>query len=399
MIIKPGGERQASTVFAGTNVEITQGAQVLGSVISSSEASENFLKDAEIKYTKSLDRLCKFALTSPQNAYACLTKGVQQKLSFLSRTTPSMDEVLDKVEAWLGRVILNIVGKEIIQEERELFSLPLRKRGLSIALPQDLHNNLEISIDLSTPLASFNNYSFEIQQCDLEQTKISLKQKADLQRELISKKSRTEDNLPEMKYTIQLASEKGASSWLNALPLSKHGFDLTKTEFRDGIAPRYNWDAKNTPAICPCGKEFSLIHALHCAKGGYTNLRHKKIRDVFVKLMDDVCHDVQIEPKLQSLDREIFSSNSTTTDDDARLDIKANGLWGPLVNRTFFDVIIFNPHAKSCPKTIKDAYKYHESIKRNKYEERIRETEHSSFSALIFACSGNAGPSASRAKK
>ena len=115
-----------------------------------------------------------------------------------------------------------------------------------------------------------------------------------------------------MKYTIQLASEKGASSWLNALPLSKHGFDLTKTEFRDGIALRYTWEAKNTPAICPCGKEFSLTHALHCAKGGYTHLRHNEIRDVFANLMDDVCHDVQIEPKLQSLDGEIFSSNSTT---------------------------------------------------------------------------------------
>ena len=122
LIIKPGGERQASTVFAGTNVEITQGARVLGSVIGSSEASKNFLKDAETKYTKSLDRLGQFALTSPQNAYACLTKGVQQKLSFLSRTTPSMDGVLDKVEERLGRVIPNIVGKEVIQEERTFFS-------------------------------------------------------------------------------------------------------------------------------------------------------------------------------------------------------------------------------------------------------------------------------------
>ena len=240
--------------------------------------------------------------------------------------------------------------------------------GLNIALPQDLHKNLEQSVELSRPLASFNN----IQQCEVEQTKISLRQKADNQRELISKKSRIENNLPEMKYTIQLASEKGASSWLNALPLSKHGFDLTKTEFRDGIALRYTWEAKNTPAICPCGKEFSLNHALHCAKGGYTHLRHNEIRDVFANLMDGVCHDVQIEPKLQSLDGEIFSSNSTTTDDDARLDIKANGLWGSRFNRTFFDVKIFNPHAKSCPKTIKDAYKYHESIKRNKYEERNR---------------------------
>ena len=52
LIIKPGGERQALTVFAGINVEIAQGAGVLGSVIGSSEASKSFLKDAEIKYTK-----------------------------------------------------------------------------------------------------------------------------------------------------------------------------------------------------------------------------------------------------------------------------------------------------------------------------------------------------------
>ena len=170
--------------------------------------------------------------------------------------------------------------------------------GLTLPSHKIFKNNLEQSVELSRPLASFNN----IQQCEAEQTKISLRQKADNQHELISKNSRIENNLPEMKYTIQVASEKGASSWLNSLPLSKHGFDLTKTEFRDGIALRYTWEAKNTPAICPCGKEFSPTHALHCAKGGYTHLRHNEIRDVFANLMDDVCHDVQIEPKFQSLD-------------------------------------------------------------------------------------------------
>ena len=94
-----------------------------------------------------------------------------------------------------------------------------------------------------------------------------------------------ENSLPEMKYTIQLTSEKEVSSWLNALPLSKHGFGLTKTEFRDGIAICYTWEAKNTPAICPYGIEFSLTQALHCAKGVWRGRRH---------LMDDVCHDVQI---------------------------------------------------------------------------------------------------------
>ena len=75
-----------------------------------------------------------------------------------------MDGVLDKVEERLGRVIPNIVGKEIIQEERELFYLPLRMGGLIIALPDDLYKNQEKSIELSTPLASFNNHSFEIPQ-------------------------------------------------------------------------------------------------------------------------------------------------------------------------------------------------------------------------------------------
>ena len=37
-------------------------------------------------------------------------------------------------------------------------------------------------------------------------------------------------------YSMVLASEKGATSWLTALPLKRYGFDLTKTEFRDVTA-------------------------------------------------------------------------------------------------------------------------------------------------------------------
>ena len=78
--------------------------------------------------------------------------------------------------------------------------------------------------------------------------------------------------------------------------------------------------------------------------------------------MDEVCYDVEIEPHLQSLQGESFDYRTTTTEDEARLDNKASGLWGSRFSRTFFDVKIFNPHAKSCPKTIKDAYSDHESI-------------------------------------
>ena len=133
-------------------------------------------------------------------------------------------------------------------------------------------------------------------------------------------------------------------------------------------------------------------HSLHCPKGGYTHLRHNQIRDTFATLLDELCHDVEIESKLQSLEGESFHNKTTTTEDDARLDIKASGLWGGRFSRTFFDVKIFNPHAKSCPKTISDAYKYHESVETLKCQQRILDVEHSSFVSLIFACTEGAAP-------
>ena len=75
-------------------------------------------------------------------------------------------------------------------------------------------------------------------------------------------------------------------------------------------------------------------------------MMHNEIRDTFANLMSEIWFDVEIEPKLQSLQGESSVNNSTTTDEDARLDVKAYGLWGSSFSRTFFDVKVFNPQAK-----------------------------------------------------
>ena len=198
------------------------------------------------------------------------------------------------------------------------------------------------------------------------------------------------------KYAIDLASEKRASNWLNALPLNGYNFNLNKSEFRDGIYLRYGWEPTKTPLTCACGAYFNLTHALHCAKGGYTHIRHNGIRDTFANLTNEVCHDVEIEPKLQPLQGEIFVNNSTTTEDEAQLDIKANRLWGSRFSRAFVDVKICNPHAKTSRKLHKNAYKYHETLKNSKYQQRILNVEQSSFCPLIFGGTGGAAPTATR---
>ena len=57
-----------------------------------------------------------------------------------------------------------------------------------------------------------------------------------------------------------------------------------------------------------------------------------------------------------------------------------------------FDGKIFTPLAKSCLKDINEAYNFHETQKKLKYEWRIVNVETSTFNPLVFACTGGAGP-------
>ena len=56
---------------------------------------------------------------------------------------------------------------------------------------------------------------------------------------------------------LEQLSEPGASSWLGALPLESQGFNLTKGEFQDALALRYNKPVKNLPTKCPCDAVFT----------------------------------------------------------------------------------------------------------------------------------------------
>ena len=127
-------------------------------------------------------------------------------------------------------------------------------------------------------------------------------------------------------------------------------------------------------------------------------MRDNEVQGTFSKSIhaNSNCYDVEVEPILQLLQGESFKHKTTSTDENARQDIKANGLWGSRFSRYFFDVKIFNPIAKSCPKNSVEAYKYHDSLKCLKYEQRILDVEKSDFVLLVFSCMG-AGPSATRA--
>ena len=84
---------------------------------------------------------------------------------------------------------------------------------------------------------------------EMAKTKIQLKK----EKEITYKEEK--ENIIEMlcekeKRMLLAASEKGASSWLSALPLKKLGYVINKQEFRDAICLRYGWKIPNTSIYC-----------------------------------------------------------------------------------------------------------------------------------------------------
>ena len=222
-----------------------------------------------------------------------------KNLHFLSRTTPNSELVLNESEQVIADSLLpNLIGNGVDTRNcREVFSLPVRDGGLNIMLPTDREEEFQRSKAVSVCLENPDPLD-----CELSQQQMLNQFKKDKSDNLKHKKvfirlKLTDEEL----YSLDLASEKGASCWLNALPIKRYNFNLTKSEFRDGIALRYGWEPRHLPVNCPCGKTFSISHALHGAKGGYTHMRHDAIRDTFAKIMDDVCYYVEIEPHLQPL--------------------------------------------------------------------------------------------------
>ena len=120
---------------------------MLGSVIGTESECKKFLEYQQNEQIIILIKLTKIAKTSPQNVYDCYTKGVQEKLSFLTRTKPNTTENLEICEKIIKeQLIPNLDGKDTLNPQfREISSLPIKMGGLNIKLPSDHESYLEWS--------------------------------------------------------------------------------------------------------------------------------------------------------------------------------------------------------------------------------------------------------------
>ena len=165
----------------------------------------------------------------------------------------------------------------------EIFALPTRLGGLGIPiLTTEADFEYNASKTLSAPLAALivtqNMFALPDEEILINTTK-------KLKRERITRVDAISTSLnqhltPEMTRTISNASAKGASNWLNVLPLAEEGYVLNKGEFQDAMAMRYSKHILGLPSKCACGSYFDPVHALDCKKGGFIHSRHDQLRNL-----------------------------------------------------------------------------------------------------------------------
>ena len=104
---------------------------------------------------------------------------------------------------------------------------------------------------------------------------------------------------------------------------------------------------------------------------------------------------MSVEPHIQPITGERFHLRSASTEDQARMDVVASGIWGGRFERTFLDVRVFNPYAPSYrTSSLPVCYHRHEQEKWRRYDRRTRLVERSSFLPVVLPATGGCGKGA-----
>ena len=304
-VLKADKEETAKSIFEGTAMNITtERRKHLGAALGSRSYLEQYINGKVKEWVEQVTQLSEFALSQPQASYAAFTVGLKHRWAYFLRTLPYIEDLLAPLEvAITDALIPSITGHNCTQVERELLALPVRMGGMGLTNPsQVVALECVASTKISGPLA--------------QQIKSQTHEPPDdnainaVQREMRQVKNQyLKERIEEVKCSISgktlravdLATQKGASSWLTVLPIRDMDFDLNKSEFRDAVKLRYQWEVPDTPSVCVFGDMFSVDHAMICKRGRFVNQRHNELRDLEAELLSMVCKDVEVEPVLQDI--------------------------------------------------------------------------------------------------
>ena len=207
----------------------------------------------------------------PQLAYSSFTKALSHRWTFFQRTIKNVSHLFKPLENVIRqKFIPAIIGRQVNDIERQIFTLPVRLGGLGISNPvlkadEQFSASMSITKELQTLIkdqeATLDKYNATLVHYNigLHKSVIDDKLKAeatDIKEKLSEPAARS----------MSLAQEKGAGAWLTVLPL------------------------QNT-----------IDHTLTCKHGSHLIFRHNRVRDTNAEFLREICHNVKTKPELMPI--------------------------------------------------------------------------------------------------
>ena len=234
LIVKEGYLEAAKITFKDINIT-TEGHRYLGSYIGSKEGKNKFICEKAQEWIKEIESLSSIAAKEPQLAYSAFVYGSSRRWGYIMRTTPNISDAFQTVEDIIRtKFIPQVTGRSVDQVERDIFALPARYGGLGITNPtvaadMEYENSLQATRELVNVILEQRTFHSIDTEATIEAKKVITRNKnaylKDKNEHIIQQLS------PIKSKYMELACEKGASSWLTTMPLEEYGFALNKQEF------------------------------------------------------------------------------------------------------------------------------------------------------------------------
>ena len=242
-------------MFEGTDVNITsEGRRYLGSVLGTDRFAKKFAEQQVETWVAHVERLAKIALTEPHAAYAAFRHSLAGCWTYLGRTTADVGSLFGPLEEAIRlKLIPALTGQEAPGDQvRHLLGLPTQLGGLGLPNPARAEAaSYNMSIQVTAPFVALivEHSKNSLLSALLETSSARAAMRRRCREEINRMASEIRDRLPDrLQRCTDLAKEKGASSWLEAIPIREQGFYLSRTEFRNAVALRFGWRLENLPS-------------------------------------------------------------------------------------------------------------------------------------------------------
>ena len=139
LIVKEEHADEAREIFRNTKITIsTTGERHMGAWAGSRAHKEKFVSDKIEKWIDDVEELARLAKDEPQAVYACYTKAIAHRWSYVQRTIPEISHLFKPLEECIReKLIPALIGRKVNDVEREIFTLPVRLGGINIRNPVD----------------------------------------------------------------------------------------------------------------------------------------------------------------------------------------------------------------------------------------------------------------------